>query len=165
VEKVTPKTAWIAGSVIVIDQATKTLARLLLPLCERAGTPSCDPVEAGVLRFLRYPNGGSALGFAQGQMRWTILALSGAAITFLFASRRPGTLLLAATSLQFAGAVSNLVDRVAFGAVTDFLVMGPLVINIADLALVAGTAIAVVVLLTEPNQRPDQAMREEVSSI
>ena len=56
------------------------------------------------------------------------------------------------------GAVSNLLDRFMFGAVTDFVVTGPLVINVAYLALVVGTAIAVMVFLTDSNQRSDQPM-------
>ena len=43
-----------------------------------------------------------------------------------------------AGSLLLGGALGNLVDRAATGAVHDFLVVGPVVINVADVAVLAG---------------------------
>jgi lipoprotein signal peptidase len=159
------KIAIVALLVGIADQITKTLARILLPICTHAGQTSCAPIGTGLFRFLRMGNGGSALGFAQGEGLWTLLALGGCALTLCYCSRRPGMLLGLAAGLQLGGAASNLADRLVTGAVTDFFVAGPIVLNLADLALVAGTAIAVCVLMTEPIDRPDRSnrrLKEEV---
>jgi lipoprotein signal peptidase len=41
-------------------------------------------------------------------------------------------------ALVIGGSLSNLMDRLLLGAVRDFLAIGHLVINLADLAVVAG---------------------------
>jgi lipoprotein signal peptidase len=158
----TPKIAIVVLTVGLADQATKTVARALLPACTQAGQSSCSPLGSGLLRFLRMGNGGSALGFAQGEGLWTFLAMGGCLLTLSYLRRRPGTLLGLAVGLQLGGAISNLLDRLVAGAVTDFFVVGPIVLNLADLALIAGTAIATCVLMTEPNDRMDRGLKEEV---
>src|SRR6186713_1661428 len=107
----TRKTAWIAGSVIVVDQATKTLVRVLLPLCEREGTPSCDPIGSGALRFVRFPKGQcprvrTGPGF---------LDPCGARRDrphLLLRHPSPRNAHPRRRRLQLAGAVSNLMDRI-----------------------------------------------------
>jgi signal peptidase II len=154
----------VAATVGVADQATKTLARVLLPLCETHGSSSCEPVQIfGPTRFVHVVNGGSALGFGQEQVVWILLALAGTIITLAYARRRSGLLLGVAAGLQLGGAASNLADRVAMGHVTDFILAGPVVINIADIALVAGTAIAVSVLARGSKPRPSRLFAEEVT--
>jgi lipoprotein signal peptidase len=54
----------------------------------------------------------------------------------------PTTLLAVGVGLHVGGASSNLVDRIVSGQVTGLIVAGPVVINIADVALSLGTAIA-----------------------
>jgi signal peptidase II len=157
----TLRVAIVALVVGIADQATKTLARALLPVCSHPGQPSCIPIGTGAFRFLRMGNGGSALGFGQGEGLWTLLALGGCALTLGYLSRRPGVLLGLAAGLQLGGAVSNLTDRLLTGTVTDFFVVGPIVLNLADLALVAGTVIAVFVLWTDP-QHAQRPIRQEV---
>jgi signal peptidase II len=160
-KELTPRIAFVALIVGIVDQATKSLARILLPLCEHAGQASCTPTGTLPFRFMRMGNGGSALGFAQGEGLWTLFALLGCALTVCYLTRRTSMLLAIAAGLQLGGAISNLSDRLTLGAVTDFLIAGPIVLNLADLALVAGTAIAVRVLWTDPTQ-PKRHTREEV---
>ena len=45
---------------------------------------------------------------------------------------------IAAGALLLGGAVGNLVDRVVWGTVRDFLPLGPVVANLADLAVLTG---------------------------
>jgi signal peptidase II len=158
-----PKVLKVALLVALADQMTKAVARVALPLCTQAGEASCTPVGVWPIRFLRMGNGGSALGFAQGEELWSLLALLGFALALYYLSRRPGTLLGVAAGLQLGGTVSNLSDRLAQGAVTDYFVTGPIVLNLADLALVAGMVIAVRVLLIDPRE-PKGRIREEVKS-
>jgi lipoprotein signal peptidase len=57
-----------------------------------------------------------------------------------------------AAGLAVGGALANTVDRALHGAVQDFLLIGPIVVNLADLAVVAGLTIAGVTML---RSRPD----------
>ena len=43
-----------------------------------------------------------------------------------------------AVQVTVAGAASNLVDRALTGAVRDWLAVGPIVLNVADIAVLAG---------------------------
>lgn len=43
--------------------------------------------------------------------------------------------------LLLGGAAGNLVDRLTLGSVRDFLAIGPVVVNLADLAVVTGLAL------------------------
>ena len=83
-----------ASGVLIIDQLTKTTARLLLPL-DQESSPH-DPVGSQSLGFLRSANAGSALGFGQHQQRWVILALLGSLLTLFFALHRPSSLAMIA---------------------------------------------------------------------
>ena len=47
-------------------------------------------------------------------------------------------------ALIVGGAAANLIDRVATGAVHDFIPSGPIVFNLADVALALGIALAVI---------------------
>jgi lipoprotein signal peptidase len=154
----------VAATTVVADQTTKILARALLPLCETHGSVGCDPVQNfGPARFVHVGNGGSALGFGQGQVVWILLALVGTIVTLAYARRRSGLLLAIAAGLQLGGAGSNLADRVALGHVTDFVLVGPVVINVADVALVLGCAIAVAGLATDTERRSPERLMEEVT--
>ncbi len=51
---------------------------------------------------------------------------------------RRGRVSVTAGSLLLGGALGNLVDRAATGAVHDFLAVGPVVLNLADVAVLAG---------------------------
>jgi signal peptidase II len=53
---------------------------------------------------------------------------------------RQGRLAAWAAGLLLGGAVANLVDRVALGCVRDFLVVGRMVVNLADIAILIGIA-------------------------
>ena len=97
----TSQIAVVAATVGVADQATKTLARALLPLCETYGSPSCEPVQIfGPARVVQVANGGSALGFGQEQVVWILLSLAGTIITLAYVRRRSGLLLGVAAGLQ-----------------------------------------------------------------
>jgi signal peptidase II len=45
-----------------------------------------------------------------------------------------------AAGLIIGGAAANLLDRAVHGAVQDFIVIGPVVVNLADLAVLVGLA-------------------------
>ncbi|MBI3963743.1 MAG: signal peptidase II [Candidatus Kerfeldbacteria bacterium] len=64
---------------------------------------------------------------------------------FIHALRRADRYTALALALVLAGALGNLIDRLAYGYVVDFLVLpGSAVVNIADLAILTGAVLVLV---------------------
>jgi signal peptidase II len=138
--------AWLAFAlaiaVIVADQALK--AWLLGPfhLAERGTSPLIGPVS---LTYVANPGVSFGLFRADADwMRWALAAFSGlvAVVLGVWALRVKRPLLSAALGLVMGGAVGNLIDRVRWGTVVDFIdvrdLMFPWVFNIADSAITIG---------------------------
>ncbi|HLG51275.1 MAG TPA: signal peptidase II, partial [Chloroflexota bacterium] len=75
----------------------------------------------------------------------TLVALLGLLLVPLYARwlRHTGRLGALAVGLQVGGALSNLADRVVAGTSLDYLPVGTVVFNLADVALVLGMVLAV----------------------
>ena len=103
-----------------------------------------------------YRNDAYALGVVGGA-RWLLALVSFAALamTARVLRTRVDDLALA---LIAAGAAGNLIDRIATGAVHDFIPCGPVVFNVADVALLAGIALAVVKRVVSANPDPESGM-------
>jgi signal peptidase II len=135
-------TGWGLGvmvSVVLMDRTTKALAqRRLSPLA------AAPPTAAGLLELRS--NGGwwwsrrpPAAPFL---VALWILALGCAASVVAFSGPSLASIALGAA---VAGASSNLWDRLGRGAVTDFIALGRWPsFNLADVAIVAGVALALV---------------------
>jgi signal peptidase II len=149
----TRRAAAVAALALLLDQVTKTLVRLTLTRCVEPPSDVCERVPmGGPAALVRLENGGSALGFAQGLVIWTVLAAA-ALVVVLILPRWSGAsrMMAAGSGLLLGGAAGNLLDRLLFGHVTDFLELswstdGGIAINVADLALLAGAVLATVVL-------------------
>jgi signal peptidase II len=151
----------IAGVVLALDQATKTVA--LLHLAEGLPVPLID----GLLALTLVLNPGLAFGMLAGlppAWRWLVVALSlGALLVLARVGVRvlsPGTPLdRLAVGLIFGGAVGNLIDRARFGAVVDFIDVyyrdwhWP-AFNVADSAITVGVVLLALRLLARPAPRP-----------
>ena len=106
--------------------------------------------QLGFFRLVHVHNTGAAFGLFQGQsFALTIVALLGIAMLLLYAlliyRRFPfldNTLGKVALGLVLGGTVGNLIDRLRFGYVTDFIDVGiwP-AFNIADSAVTVGIII------------------------
>ncbi|MFA5115102.1 MAG: signal peptidase II [Candidatus Omnitrophota bacterium] len=127
----------IAASVLFLDQLTKSLVTKYLSFNQSL------PLIDGVLYLSLVHNRGAAFGMLKGlNIFFIFMAL--AAITLIYLNlRRLGwrrvTIPVAALSLILAGALGNLIDRLAFGYVIDFidLRVWP-VFNVADSAITIG---------------------------
>ena len=138
---------WMAGLVILLDQASKWVVLGTLQFGE---TRYVAPFWNWVLTF----NPGAAFSFlsdAGGWQRWffTVLALgvSGWIITLLRRHKNEFRLSLALT-LVLGGALGNVIDRVRFGVVVDFVqwhVAGYYwpAFNLADSAITLGAVLLV----------------------
>ncbi len=73
------------------------------------------------------------------------------------------TLTRVALSMQMAGALGNLIDRIAFGPVTDFISVGTFaVFNIADSSITVGTALLILSMWLE--ERKERKAKMEAAS-
>lgn len=90
--------------------------------------------------------------------RWALAAFQGAvAIVLMVWARRADRRLLAlALGLVIGGAVGNLIDRVRYGAVVDFLdfkgLYFPWVFNVADSAITIGVILLIIESLLQPKR-------------
>ncbi len=148
--------ARLAAAVFVLDQATKLFVLFVIDI------EMNEPIR--LLPFLDVVmvwNRGISYGLFQQESeigRWALVVLSilasiGIAIWMM---RAETTRLATALALLLGGAIGNAVDRVAYGAVADFIHLhwgewSWYVFNVADAAIVAG-----VVLLLYDSYRSDE---------
>jgi signal peptidase II len=141
--------AGAAAAVCVLDQAIKLWLLLAFRLAER-GTVALAPFVDLVLVW----NTGISYGWFQqdgpvGQ--WALLAFKAIAVALLWIwlARAASRLSALALGLIVGGAFGNAIDRLAYGAVADFVLLYAqsaswrfnwYVFNLADVAIVAGVA-------------------------
>ncbi len=156
-----------SGGILALDQWTKALVRLHIPL----GTDWLPESMAWLLPYARirhWYNTGAAFGiFQEGNLIFTALAiLVAAAILYYFPRVEREWWLRLALAMQLAGAVGNLIDRLRFQHVTDFISVGAFpIFNIADSSITLGVGIMLLgILLKERQSRKKQPPVEEGSS-
>jgi signal peptidase II len=129
---------------IVADQATKHIVGASLYVGERVGV-------VGPFSIHHVQNSGIAFGLFASATSVVIVLTVLAVIWMLSFFARSGArhpVLPVALGLVLGGSISNLVDRVRLGYVTDFLDVGPWpAFNLADSFIVAGVAVLVMTLL------------------
>lgn len=155
----------IAGIVFALDQWTKWLVRENIPFATQ-----WLPEEMAWLfpyaRLVHWHNTGAAFGmFQNGSTVFTVLAfiVIGAILFYYPRIESEGWLFRLALSLQLAGAIGNLIDRLTQdGKVTDFISIGSFpVFNVADSAISVGTvALILGVWLSERAEKRARAESE-----
>lgn len=162
----------ISGTIVAFDQWTKWIVRNSLALGE-----TWSPFEwlAPYARFVHWNNTGAAFGlFPDGGTIFLIVAIIvAAAIIYYFPQiPRENVAYRLALGMQLGGALGNLIDRVAFGPVTDFISLGRFaVFNVADASISTGTAILIIAMWIDErkhNQAEEafagQAAQERITS-
>ena len=147
----------IAAVVVVLDQASKYWVLDVVHLRE--------PIP--VLPFFQLSmvwNQGVSFGLLRAgsdEARWVLVGFAAVVVVALILwSRRPArTLTAAALGLVMGGAVgNNLIDRVRFGAVADFLdfhgLFFPWVFNLADSAISIGVVLLLLDSFVSPRTEP-----------
>ena len=143
----------IFAAVIVLDQLTKHLVRSGLALGEAI------PAE-GFFQLVHIQNTGAAFGILD-DARPLLIAVSTIAfiaVIWLTVTRRVAFLNTVwgrfTLGLIAGGILGNLIDRIYYGYVTDFLKAGPWpVFNIADSSLVVGMAILAFLYLRDERSK------------
>jgi signal peptidase II len=137
---------WAGFWAFLTDQASKYFVVHYLNLIEVGRMDVFPPF----LRFAMAWNEGVNFGlFANGSdaARWVLIGIALAIVGFVvFWVRRdpPGQIGLFAAGLLIGGAVGNVVDRLIYGAVADFLnlsccgIQTPFAFNLADVWIFAG---------------------------
>jgi signal peptidase II len=149
--------ATVAVLTFVLDQVTKWLVVFRLGLIDRGVVEMFPPF----LTFRMAWNTGINFGLFGGNsevMRWVLVAVA-LAITgwVIWWMQRGGQPLRAqvAAGLLVGGALGNVVDRVLYGAVADFLNMSccgienPYAFNVADITIFVG-ALGLVLFAADP---------------
>ena len=158
------KWTWIAVVVIILDQITKIAATANLQMYQ--------PIE--VIPFFNLTlahNTGAAFSFladAGGWQRWFFAVLATGVSIFLFfwiKKLKPEEKTMAITlSLILGGAIGNLIDRVRFGYVVDFLdvYVGDAhwpAFNIADSAISIGAVLLIIMsFIGEKQKKPSNTI-------
>lgn len=130
--------------IVLVDQATKAVVVSNLNLYE------VKPVLEGFFNITYITNTGAAFGFMAGSDKWrhiffqiiSIVALCGLVYLYRSSHNRSYSLLWG-ISLVFGGALGNLIDRIRYKSVVDFLdfYVGRYhwpAFNIADSAITVG---------------------------
>jgi signal peptidase II len=137
----------IAGFIIVLDQITKAVVRANIPFGGQ-----WMPLDwlSPYFRFVHWQNTGAAFGmFQQGGLIFGILAAVVTIMIFIYFPKIPQKemLMRIAIAMQLGGAVGNLIDRIRFGPVTDFISVGTFaVFNIADSSITVGVGLMLLAL-------------------
>jgi signal peptidase II len=160
----------LALSVIAIDQGAKywILADLNLPLRE-----SVKLAGPFYLTMVWNPGVSFVGGFLQAHkelVRWLLaafsIAVSAVLIGWVRKAERP--LFAIAIGLVIGGAIGNVIDRIRFGAVADFidvrrLLYFPWIFNIADSAITVGICLLLVDMLRQDGKERAKRAPQDAS--
>ena len=144
-------------AIVIADQATKHWVRTTLPV------GASRPVIPGVVHLTHVQNTGAAFGLFQGQ---TPLLVGAALLALLLAVifrkelAKESAVFRTGYALGLAGAVGNLIDRLVWGWVTDFidLRVWP-VFNLADTSIVLSAIVIGWAILSQTD--PDDPQEKE----
>ncbi len=153
--------------VLLLDQSSKVAIRAALE-------PGQSIPDEGLLRLTYVTNTGAAFGILPDQtLILTLVAVVVSAVILVYGNSMAyrGWLLGVTLGLQLGGAVGNLIDRVLFGHVTDFLDLRNFdgqniwpVFNLSDSSIVVGVILLGIYLIFFDRARPSDTPAEPVSS-
>lgn len=152
---------FIAALVLIADQWTKAWAtRLLKPVLMMEVIPDYFRFSYATNRGVAF----SLLADASFDVRWLLAAISlvaaGFVVFYLFQAPAHKVRMNTALSLLLAGIIGNLIDRVRFGEVVDFIelhwrdVYAWPTFNVADAAICTGAVLLALEMLREEQTVP-----------
>ena len=152
--------------IVGLDQLTKWIVVQNLPLY------SSFAWIRKVLHFTHVRNEGAAFGILQNQ-RWVFLVFSTIAIVglsvYLFRFCKQGWLYKIAFAFLIGGGIGNMIDRIAFGYVVDFIELPFLVLpvlgefpvfNVADSFVTVGVVMLAVALIRDVIREEKEKKRQ-----
>jgi len=153
---------FIASIVVILDQVSKALVRANIPFGGRwMPLTWLEPY----FRFVHWENTGAAFGFFQnGGLIFAIMAVIVSVLIILYYPQIPKEkkLMRVAISMQLGGALGNLIDRLVFGPVTDFISVGNFaVFNIADSNITVGVGLLILALWLDERQDKQEELTQK----
>lgn len=156
----------IAGLIILLDQWTKFLVRSNLAYGEMWSPWTWLSPYA---RIVHWYNTGVAFGMFQDKgMLFKILNSIIAFFILVLFPRLSGDdwFMKIALSMQFGGAVGNLIDRFTLGHVTDFVSVGTFpVFNVADSCVVLGVGVMILGLWIQEKREKEAFVPENAANV
>jgi len=148
----------LAAVVVLLDQYSKHVVRTTLPL-----NSSWSPLDwlTPYARILYIQNTGAAVGlFKDAGIFFTIVAVIVSVVIIVYTQRLPAGhwWMRIALGMQLGGALGNLVDRLIFHTVTDFISVGNFAIfNVADASISLGVALLALIMWVEARHDREQS--------
>lgn len=163
-------TLWLAAVILLIDQALKYWVVHVLRLDR---VREIDVLPPWLNLRMAWNQGVNFGLFASDQsvMRWVLVAVAIAISLWIWIwvwRSNGGLLARISAGLLIGGAIGNVIDRLWYGAVADFLNMSlpgwqnPYSFNVADISIFAG-AIGLILLPQKPKQPPTRKPRRTTS--
>ena len=146
-----PRIAWaayaFAAAVIVLDQITKAWMLYGLHIREVGQIRVLEPIFNLTFVLNRGVSFGLLTGGETGRWLLTVFSIAVAGLLAFWATRADRRLLITAIGLIMGGALGNVIDRIRFGGVVDFLDFSglyfPWVFNVADSAISIGVVLLI----------------------
>ncbi len=156
-----PFVALLIGALVVaVDQIIKVI---VVNNVKPSGTVT---VIDGLFNLQYVENNGVAFGMFQ-NMRWFFVALTSlmifAVIFYMFKKRPQGKLFYILAGLIIGGGIGNLIDRVLYGYVIDYISLSffPPVCNFADYCITIGVIILALWLLFKSPSKSKKANKND----
>ncbi len=161
--------AWVAGAIILLDQVLKYWVVHVLELDRVRAIDLLPPW----LNLRMAWNEGVNFGLLSSErdfMRWVLIAVAAVIclwVWFWLKRSAQGRIAKIAGGLLIGGAIGNVIDRVYFGAVADFLNMSlpgwenPYSFNVADIAIFAGAIGLILMPSKDKAGTPGDKTRDE----
>ena len=156
---------WItAVIVLIVDQFSKLIVVHALDLKTRGGMLILDPF----INFRMAWNDGINFGIQLGD-KWILIALAlviCAWVIWWMNRDRPRPTIQVMAGLVVGGAIGNVIDRIVYGAVADFLNMSccgwenPYSFNVADISIFLG-AVGLILLTNDSERTSDSPERSD----
>lgn len=128
----------LAGLILLVDRLSKYV--VMARMVEGQSIPLLPPF----LYITYVQNRGAAFGFLQGRVA-LLSAIAVIALLFILTQwnkvMRKSAFVRWGVVMALAGAIGNLIDRLRWGAVIDFIDVRIFVFNAADVAIVGGVAL------------------------
>jgi signal peptidase II len=157
----------LAAVVVALDQASKFWILKVFDLPLKASTPVAGPFHLTMVW-----NRGVSFGLLRADAdatRWALAAFSIIVSIFLAVWVRNATrrLSAAALGLIIGGAIGNVIDRIRFGAVADFLDFSqlwfPWIFNVADAAITVGIVVLLLdMMMQEKEDSPAGVQKDAI---
>ncbi len=157
--------ALIATMLIALDQYTKYLIRTNLEFGQIwMPWKWLEPYA----RIIHINNTGAAFGLFKGanSIFMVLAVIVSIAIIYYYPSiSRKDWVIRTALSMQLAGAIGNLIDRVIFGRVTDFISVGSFPVwNVADASITVGVAVLLIGMwIQERREKKSKVLNATIS--